>query len=212
MKFKREHLLLYAVTDRTWVGESTLEAQVEAAILGGATMVQLREKERTGLLLEQEALNLQKICKKYQIPFLINDDVELAYKINADGVHIGQNDMKLSEARKRLGPDKIIGVTAKTPEQAVTAEAQGADYLGSGAVFGTSTKHDAKRLDLDMLDRICDCVSIPVTAIGGICAENILALRGRHMSGVAVVSGIFNSSDIEQAARNLRQLAEKIIY
>ena len=211
MKFKREHLLLYAVTDRTWVGNSTIEAQVEAAILGGATMVQLREKELTGPLLEQEALSLQKLCQKYQIPFLINDDVELAYKINADGVHIGQNDMKLSDARKRLGADKIIGVTAKTPEQAIAAEAGGADYLGSGAVFCTSTKLDAKALDFDMLDRICDSVSIPVTAIGGICADNILALRGRHISGVAVVSGIFHSPDIEQAARNLRKLAEEIV-
>jgi thiamine-phosphate diphosphorylase len=185
--------------------------QVEKALRGGVTMVQFREKHLQGEALEQEARSVQAVCRKYQVPFLVNDDVMLAQKIDADGVHIGQGDMPLREARALLGAGKIIGVTAKTVAQAKEAEAGGADYLGSGAVFGTSTKQDAKPMDHALLDQICESVRIPVVAIGGICSDNILELKGRKMNGVAVVSGIFHSDDIEGAARNLRKLAEEAV-
>jgi thiamine-phosphate diphosphorylase len=208
---EKKNLLLYAVTDRTWLGSETLAMQVEKALRGGVTMVQFREKHLQGEALEQEARSVQAVCRKYQVPFLVNDDVLLAKKIDADGVHIGQGDMPLREARALLGAGKIIGVTAKTVAQAKEAEAGGADYLGSGAVFGTATKQDAKRMDHALLDQICESVRIPVVAIGGICSDNILELKGRKMNGVAVVSGIFHSDDIEGAARNLRKLAEEAV-
>jgi thiamine-phosphate diphosphorylase len=208
---EKKNLLLYAVTDRTWLGSETLAMQVEKALRGGVTMVQFREKHLQGEALEQEARSVQAVCRKYQVPFLVNDDVLLAKKIDADGVHIGQGDMPLREARALLGAGKIIGVTAKTVAQAKEAEAGGADYLGSGAVFGTSTKQDAKPMDHALLDQICESVRIPVVAIGGICSDNILELKGRKMNGVAVVSGIFHSDDIEGAARNLRKLAEEAV-
>jgi thiamine-phosphate diphosphorylase len=208
---EKKNLLLYAVTDRTWLGSETLAMQVEKALRGGVTMVQFREKHLQGEALEQEARSVQAVCRKYQVPFLVNDDVMLAKKIDADGVHIGQGDMPLREARALLGAGKIIGVTAKTVAQAKEAEAGGADYLGSGAVFGTATKQDAKRMDHALLDQICESVRIPVVAIGGICSDNILELKGRKMNGVAVVRGIFHSDDIEGAARNLRKLAEEAV-
>jgi thiamine-phosphate diphosphorylase len=208
---EKKNLLLYAVTDRTWLGSETLAMQVEKALRGGVTMVQFREKHLQGEALEQEARSVQAVCRKYQVPFLVNDDVLLAKKIDADGVHIGQGDMPLREARALLGAGKIIGVTAKTVAQAKEAEAGGADYLGSGAVFGTATKQDAKRMDHALLNQICESVRIPVVAIGGICSDNILELKGRKMNGVAVVSGIFHSDDIEGAARNLRKLAEEAV-
>lgn len=212
MKFEKEDLLLYAVTDRSWIGTSSLELQVEAAIRGGATMVQLREKYLTGTALEEQALAVQRVCRKYQIPFLINDNVALARRIHADGVHVGQSDIAAEKARALLGADRIIGVTAKTVEQALAAEAAGADYLGSGAVFGSGTKSDAIKLDHDVLDKICDSVSIPVVAIGGIHADNILQLKGRKMNGFAVVSGIFHNADITSATRTLRTLAEQTVF
>jgi thiamine-phosphate pyrophosphorylase len=207
---EKKYLLLYAVTDRSPSSEVPMEAQVEKAILGGVTMVQLREKNLSGEPLLKEALEVQKVCRKYHIPFIVNDDVELAKKIDADGVHIGQSDMALAEARKLLGEEKIIGVTAKTVEQARAAEAGGADYLGSGAVFGTETKLDTWKMDHDLLDEICESVAIPIVAIGGIKAENILELKGRKMAGVAVAGGIFHNADIEDAAKQLRFLAEQI--
>jgi thiamine-phosphate diphosphorylase len=207
----KKDLLLYAVTDRAWLGGETLAMQVEKALRGGVTMVQLREKHLTGRELEQEALALQAVCRTYHVPFLVNDDVMLARKINADGVHIGQGDMPLSEARMLLGKDKIIGVTAKTVAQAKEAEAGGADYLGSGAVFGTDTKLDTKKMDHALLDEICESVRIPVVAIGGIRRDNILELKGRKMDGVAIVSGIFHNDDIESAAKIMRKLAEEVV-
>lgn len=211
MKVQREQLLLYAVTDRTWVGGSTLADQVEAAIRGGATMVQYREKDRERPDRREEALRLQAVCRRYRIPFLINDDVALAREIGADGVHVGQDDMPAAEARRLLGPEKIIGVTAKTRQQALDAEAAGADYLGCGAVFGTETKTDTKPLELASLNRIGESVSIPIVAIGGICRDNIGRLAGTKIAGVAVVSGIFREPDAESAARELKELARRII-
>ena len=198
--FNKEWLRLYAVTDRTWLGDETLYEQVEKALRGGATMVQIREKEL------DEAL-----CRSYQVPLIINDNVALAKRIDADGVHIGQSDMEMQNAREILGEDKIIGVTAKTVEQARAAEAAGADYLGSGAVFGSSTKTDAKPMDHALLAEICASVTIPVVAIGGITADNVTQLNGRGMAGVAVVSGIFACSDIEAGTKHLRALVDEIL-
>lgn len=208
MKLKRENCLLYAVTDRAWLKGQSLSSQVEAAIKGGVTMVQLREKELDEENFEKEALEIQALCRRYQVPFLINDNVALAKKIDADGVHVGQSDMESGKVRELLGPEKIIGVTAKTLEQARKAVESGADYLGSGAVFGTTTKLDAKSMDLDLFQAICESVEIPVVAIGGICAENVAKLHGRGAAGVAVVGGIFAAQDVEEAARELRDLAE----
>ncbi|MGN0298235.1 MAG: thiamine phosphate synthase [Lachnospiraceae bacterium] len=204
-------MLLYAVTDRSWLNGDTLASQVEQAIKGGVNIVQLREKNLTGEALKQEALQMQAVCKQYHVPFLIDDDVMLAKEIDADGVHIGQNDMDLKTARQLLGPDKIIGVTAKTVEQAKQAEAGGANYLGSGAVFHTDTKTDTKPLSHDIFQQICESVSIPVVAIGGIHANNVLQLTGRKLSGIAVVSGIFAQPDITKAAQQLHALLSTIV-
>lgn len=203
--------ILYGITDGVHNSNCSTAQKVEEAIVGGVTMIQYREKKLAGEEKLQDAVKVQEICRKHGVPFLINDDVELARQINADGVHLGQSDMNPAEARKILGPDKIIGVTAKTVEQAVKAQKEGADYLGSGAVFVTGTKLDAVPLDHNKLDEICESVSIPVVAIGGIDAGNITKLRGRKMSGFAVVNGIFGQKDITAAARELKLLATEII-
>ncbi|MGN0428084.1 MAG: thiamine phosphate synthase [Agathobacter sp.] len=205
---KKENLLLYAITNSYDSIAAPLSEQVEQAILAGATMIQLREKKLSGKELVDEALAVQQICRKYHTPFIVNDNVNLALQINADGVHLGQCDMPLLEARQLLGPEKIIGITAKTVEQAKLAEANGADYLGSGAVFGTSTKPDAIPMSHDLLDQICDSVSIPVVAIGGIDKTNLSLLKGRKMCGVAIVGAIFNAPNIPEATAELRILAE----
>lgn len=210
MKLERNMLLLYAVTDRSWLRGETLYAQVEKALRGGATMVQLREKDLDEACFEAEAREIQKLCRKYTVPLIINDNVALAKRIDADGVHVGQSDMQIQEARRLLGPDKIIGVTAKTVEQARAAEAAGADYLGSGAVFGSSTKLDAKPMDHELLQKIAESVQIPVVAIGGITADNAMELVERNIAGIAVVSGIFASEDIEKTTKTLREIAEQI--
>ena len=198
------------MTDRSWLHGETLYEQVEKALKGGVTLVQLREKELSEVDFEQEAKELLELCHKYNVNLIINDNVELAAKVGADGVHIGQSDMEVEKARAILGKEKIIGVTAKTVEQAKAAEAAGADYLGSGAVFGTSTKKDAKPMDHALLQEICESVKIPVVAIGGIDGGNILLLKGRKMAGVAVVSGLFACEDIKKAAEDLREKADRI--
>ena len=210
MNFTKQSLRLYAVTDRSWLHGETLYEQVEKALKGGVTLVQLREKELSEADFEQEAKELLELCHKYNVNLIINDNVALAAKVGADGVHIGQSDMGVEKARAILGKEKIIGVTAKTVEQAKAAEAAGADYLGSGAVFGTSTKKDAKPMDHALLQEICESVKIPVVAIGGIDGGNILLLKGRKMAGVAVVSGLFACEDIKKAAEDLREKANRI--
>ena len=209
MKFCREHLLIYAVTDRAWTGRMTLFEQVEAALRGGATMVQLREKglaeqDFEGFL--EEARRMHELTARYGVPLIIDDNVEIALKSGAEGVHVGQNDMDAGEVRHLLGPDRILGVTAKTVEQARRAQDAGADYLGSGAVFGTSTKADAIPMSLERLREICACVRIPVVAIGGICLENIGRLSGSGVAGAAIVSGIFGAEDIEGTTRRLAEV------
>lgn len=194
--------------------ESETEAlamAVEQAILGGATMVQFREKELTGAQLEQDARAVQAICRKHGVPFIMNNDVALAQKLDADGVHVGQSDLPAAEARRRLGPAKIVGVTARTVAEAQAAEAAGADYLGSGAVFGTSTKLDAKTMPLETFRAITASVQIPVVAIGGISAANAGALKAHGAAGLAVVSSLFGAADITEAARTLRAIADDIV-
>lgn len=200
----RKNLKLYAITDRAWLKGESLAHQVELAIKGGTTIVQLREKHLQGQELETLALEVQQVCKRYHVPFIINDDVELAKKIDADGVHVGQSDMAVEQARAILGPDKIVGATAKTIEQAQIAEKQGADYLGSGAMFGSTTKTDALPMTTELLQQICKSVQIPVVAIGGITIDNVEQLKDCSIAGVAVVSGIFAQEDIEKAAQEFR--------
>ena len=188
-----------------------LATAVEQAILGGATMVQFREKERSGAQLEQDARAVQAICRKHGVPFIVNNDVTLAQKLDADGVHVGQSDMPAAEARRLLGPAKIIGVTARTVAEAQAAEAAGADYLGSGAVFGTSTKLDAKTMPLETFRAITQSVQIPVVAIGGISAANAGGLKSHGAAGLAVVSSLFGAADITEAAQTLRAIAEEVV-
>lgn len=207
MGCKKEDMLLYAVTDRGWVGKQTLLEQVEAALKGGVTMVQLREKELDEEHFLEEAIAMQALCRKYQVPFLINDNVEIALKSGADGVHVGQKDMEAGHVRALLGKDKIIGVSARTVEQALAAQAAGADYLGVGAAFGTTTKKDANAISHETIKAICEAVQIPVVAIGGISRDNMRKLSGTGVDGVALVSAIFAADDIEEECRELKALS-----
>ncbi len=211
MRCSKEALRLYGVTDRSWLGDETLYRQVEKALKGGATFIQLREKDLEQKKFLEEAKALKKLCGEYQVPFVINDDVGIALSANADGVHVGQSDMDASEVRSILGDNKIIGVSAQTVEQAVRAERQGADYLGVGAVFPTDSKKDANDVSYDTLKAICNAVSIPVIAIGGITRENVKELSGSGVCGIAVISAIFASRDIEAAARELKELTFAMI-
>ena len=204
MKCDKKDLLLYAVTGRAWLGGRTLAEQVEEALRGGATFVQLREKELAGEALLAEAREIQALCRRYRVPFVIDDDVALARQIDADGVHVGQSDMEAQKARALLGGDKILGVSAQTVEQAVLAEKNGADYLGVGAVFPTGSKADAEDVSLDTLRAICQAVSIPVVAIGGIGVHNVEQLLGSGICGVAVISAIFAAKDIRAATVELK--------
>lgn len=214
MKLTKEELkqamCLYAVTDSMWLNGRTLADVAEEALQGGVTFLQIREKNLEPEKFEALAREVQERAQKYHVPFVVNDEVEIAHKIDADGVHIGQSDMELARARKLLGPDKLIGVSAQTVEQAVKAQQGGADYLGVGAVFPTSTKADAAEVSYGELKAICEAVSIPVVAIGGIGANNVEELKGSGIDGVAVVSAIFASGDIPAAARTLRRRAEKL--
>lgn len=211
MKFVESMLRLYAVTDRSWVGRQSLYEQVECALRGGATCVQLREKELDAEAFLAEAKELKALCARYGVPFLINDNVGLALQVDADGVHVGQEDMDARQVRHLIGKDKILGVTAKTVQQAQLAQQAGADYLGSGAVFGSATKTNAKPMSRELLQSICQSVTIPVVAIGGIHRGNIASLAGTDIRGVAVVSGIFGAADIEAECRFLKAEMEKII-
>lgn len=207
----RNQLLLYAVTDSRWLEEKTLAQAVEEAIKGGVTFVQIREKEASYDEFKKIALDVKKVTDKYDIPLIINDNVELAKEINADGVHIGGDDMCVEPAREILGSDKIIGATARTYERAVTAVNAGADYLGIGAMFDTSTKSGTTHMTKELAQKITSFANIPVVGIGGINSENIMALDGYGIDGVAVVSAIFKSKDIEKAARIMKERSSKIV-
>lgn len=204
-------LQLYAVTDRQWLhkGQSLADV-VEAAILGGATLIQLREKTMDDESFICEAMEVKKVTDAYGIPLIINDNLKVCLACDAAGVHVGQDDLRAEKVRELLGPDKIIGVTAKTVEQAKAAVRQGADYLGSGAMFGSSTKSEARPMTLDEFKEIRRSVSVPIVLIGGIDAENIRELKGSGAQGVAVVSGIFAQPDVEAAARKLKKLSLEV--
>ena len=211
MKCDRKELVLYAVTDRNWLGNMTLSNQVEKALKGGATFVQLREKELCHEEFLDEACKIKELCKKYNVPFVINDNVDIALKADADGVHIGQKDMEAGFVRSIIGENKILGVSAQTVEQAIIAEKMGADYLGVGAVFNTNSKDDADDVSYETLKAICKAVTIPVVAIGGISANNITKLTGSGICGVAVISAIFAADNIEKATAELKKLVEQVI-
>ncbi|MDE6763916.1 MAG: thiamine phosphate synthase [Oscillospiraceae bacterium] len=211
MKCSKETMLLYAVTDRSWVGKQTLYEQVESALKGGATCVQLREKELDEAAFLEEAVALKKLCGKYGVPFIINDNVDIAMKCGADGIHVGQSDMETVNVRKAVGDKMIIGVSAQTVEQALAAQKAGADYLGVGAVFSTSTKLDASEVSHRTLKEICAAVDIPVTAIGGINKSNIAELSGIGVDGVALVSAIFAAENIEEECKILKKLSGEMV-
>ena len=211
MKFNEKMLTLYAVTDRAWVGEKTLAQQVEEALKGGATIVQLREKKLDEDSFLKEALALRELCHKYNVPLIINDNVEVALKSGADGVHVGIEDAPVAEIRRRVPADFIIGATCKTVEQARIAEAAGADYMGVGAVFPSPTKAGALRISNEQLCAIVSSVSIPAVAIGGISSDNIRELKGSSVSGVAVVSALFGAEDIEKAAALLKKRVRAVL-
>ena len=211
MKCDRQTMRLYAVTDRTWVGRQTLPEQVEAALKGGATCVQLREKELDGAAFLEEARTLAALCRRYGVPLIINDNVEVALASGADGVHVGQDDLTVEQVRRLAGDRLIVGVSAHSVEQALAAQAGGADYLGVGAVFATATKSDAHVLPRETLAEICRAVDIPVVAIGGIGEDNLLQLAGTGVDGAALVSAIFSALDIEGQCRKLRALSERMV-
>ena len=208
---RKEDLLLYAVTDRSWLNGETLYAQVEKALKGGVTFVQLREKALDEQAFLEEAKEIQKLCAQYHVPFVINDNVEIAVQIGADGVHVGQSDMEAGDVREKLGPDRIIGVSAQTVEQAVRAQERGADYLGVGAVFPTGSKADAVEVSHETVRAITEAVDIPVIAIGGITKDNVSELSGTGICGIAVISAIFAQEDIEGAARVLKKRTEAAV-
>lgn len=212
MRLDKKDLLLYAVTDRHWLTEDeTLYSVVEKALKGGATFMQLREKKLEEAKFMEEAKEIKALCAQYDVPFVINDNVDLAVSMDADGVHVGQSDMAAGDVRAKIGPGKILGVSAHTVEQAKLAEAQGADYLGVGAVFPTGSKDDADEVRHETLKEICQSVNIPVIAIGGITEENTPRLSGSGICGIAVISAIFGQQDIEEATRVLKKVTKEMV-
>ncbi|MFT4412268.1 thiamine phosphate synthase [Fredinandcohnia humi] len=211
MKIDKEDMLLYAVTDRTWVGDRTLAEQVEEALKGGATFVQLREKKLDYEEFLKVAIEIKKHTDSYQVPFVINDNVAIALACDADGVHVGQEDMPVAIVRNMIGPNKILGVSVQTVAQAIQAEQEGADYLGVGSVFPTKTKFDATPMSLQTVKEICNQVSIPVVAIGGIHEGNLLHLCGSDIDGVAVVSAVFAKANIQKACEKLLELSREMV-
>lgn len=210
MKYDKNIMKMYAVTDSEISKKhSSLEQAVEKSIKGGVTCVQLREKDKETLI--KTAPKIRELCNKFRVPFIVNDDVEVAINVNADGVHVGQSDMEAGKVRKLIGNKMILGVSVVNLQQAVKAEKDGADYLGVGAVFPTATKTDADFVSYDTLKEICNGVGIPVVAIGGINMNNIISLRDSGISGVALVSAIFGADDIEKNCKELRERIEEVI-
>jgi thiamine-phosphate pyrophosphorylase len=211
MKCDKKHMLLYAVTDRSWVGEKTLYQQVEEALRGGVTCVQLREKDMSDKEFLQEAKEIHALCQQYGVPFIVNDNVEIAVACGAEGIHVGQEDMAAGDVRRRVGDSMMLGVSVHTVEEALDAVRNGADYLGLGAVFPTSTKTDVDQMSNETLRAICDAVDVPIVAIGGINSGNIGKLAGSGVDGVALVSAIFSATNIESTCQELRKLASEML-
>lgn len=211
MNVSKENMLLYVVTDRTWLGSSRLDEQVEDILESGATFIQLREKNLDFDSFVAEGKEIRRITSKYRIPFVINDNIKVALAVGADGVHVGQKDLEAKKCRELIGDDKILGVSAQTKEQALLAEKNGADYIGVGAVFETSTKTDARPVSFETLKEICSSVSIPVIAIGGINEDNILKLKGSNIDGVAVISAVFAARDKKRAVKSLLSLSKEAV-
>lgn len=211
MKCDKKTMLLYAVTDRSWVGKQSLYEQVESALKGGATCIQLREKELEEEEFLEEAIEISTLCKSYRVPLFINDNVEVAIKCHAEGVHVGQEDMETTLVRQLVGEEMMIGVSAHSVKEAKEAVEKGADYLGVGAMFSTSTKTDVNLLPKETLREICEAVEVPVVAIGGINKSNIAELAGTGVDGVALVSAIFSAEDIEKECIQLRKLSEEMV-
>ncbi len=211
MKCDKNTMLLYAVTDRAWVGKMSLYEQVEATLQNGATCIQIREKELGDETFLEEAKEMAALCKRYHVPLIINDNVEIAIACHADGIHVGQEDMKASDVRKRVGEDMIIGVSAHTVEEALEAVENGADYLGLGAVFTTSTKADVDVMPFETLKEICAAVNVPTVAIGGISKENVMKLSGSGVDGVAVISAIFGAEDPGKATAELLEETKRMV-
>ena len=211
MNCNKETMLLYAVTDRRWTGRQTLPEQVEAALKGGATCIQLREKELDEAAFYEESLLVKRLCHAWHVPLIINDNAELAVRCGADGVHVGQSDRNAGSVRALAGENMIVGVSVQTVEQAIAAEKAGADYLGAGAVFPTGSKTDAVPVSRETLQSICSAVRIPVVAIGGICEDNLPQLSGTGIAGVALVSAVFAAGDIEQTCVRLKKLAREVV-
>ena len=211
MKLTKDNMLLYAVTDRSWLNGRSLAQDVEKALLGGVTMIQLREKNLSDEQYINEALEIKKICKKYNVPLIINDNINVAIKSGADGVHVGQDDTDVKLLRQKYNYKGIIGATAHNVNEAIKAENSGADYLGVGAIFSTSTKNNTIPITYDILKDVCSAVTIPVCAIGGINGDNILSLEGSGIDGVAVVSAVFASKDIQTETHALKKKAIRVI-
>ncbi len=211
MKYDKRHMLLYAVTDRAWVGKQTLYEQVEAALRGGVTCVQLREKALDAAAFLREARDLCALCRRYGVPFIVNDNVDVAIACGADGIHVGQEDLAAGEVRRRVGSGMILGVSVHTVEEARRAVRDGADYLGLGTIFPTNTKTDVEQMPHETLRAICEAVDVPIVAIGGIHRDNLLQLSGSGVDGVALVSAIFSAADIEGTCRDLRALSEQMV-
>ena len=211
MKCDKNTMLLYAVTDRAWVGKMSLYEQVEATLQNGATCIQIREKELGDETFLEEAKEMAALCKRYHVPLIIKDNVEIAIACHADGIHVGQEDMKASDVRKRVGEDMIIGVSAHTVEEALEAVENGADYLGLGAVFTTSTKADVDVMPFETLKEICAAVNVPTVAIGGISKENVMKLSGSGVDGVAVISAIFGAENPGKATAELLEETKRMV-
>jgi len=205
-------LLLYAITDNDCIGERDFFREVENALKGGVTILQLREKNMSTEHLIEKAKKLRPICNKYNVPLIINDDVQAAIQSGADGVHVGADDMDVAEIRKKTGNNFIIGATAKTLEQAIKAQNQGADYLGCGALFPSPTKQNAKPMTPETLKQITSSINIPVVAIGGLTYDNIDIIKDSGVSGAAVISAIFAENDTEEAASQLKQKISQIVW
>lgn len=211
MKFDKSNMLLYAITDSRYAKDKSLYELVEEALKGGATLIQLREKNLDFDEFLKRAINLKKLCTKYDVPLIINDNVDIAIKSNADGVHVGQTDMNAKNVRELIGKNMILGVSAQTCDQAVKAEEAGADYLGVGAVFSTSTKNNASVISMEEVKNITKSVNIPICAIGGINKENIMMLKGSGVDGVSLISAIFSANDIKKECETLLKLSKEMV-